>query len=271
MNDLINVVRIADVPVERMQERDGWSISEFRLPISGATGSDTTMFHATFESGAVHSKHIHHNCDEIVAYVHGAGVAGQGDGRGEIVGGHRRHIPRGTEHFFANESDEPALVLGFYVGASSVADTGYEHRGDVDASDVARPLGGFDHGTVVHVDDVEHLEVNNVPGWSAARVKLSIGRSTGHGDALIDVELPPGASIDRQTMGRADQLYLVTAGSGTLESAHRSFDLEEGCAVRIPRGCEFAVVNTDSEACLTFVGLLVGAGGLGEDSRIGRS
>ena len=36
MSAPITVVHIDDVEIERMQEKDGWAISEFRLPISGA-------------------------------------------------------------------------------------------------------------------------------------------------------------------------------------------------------------------------------------------
>jgi hypothetical protein len=56
--------------------------------------------------------------------------------RGAERGAHRgppRPLPahaQGSEHFFFNETkDEEGLVIGFYVGAKNVADTGYEFRG----------------------------------------------------------------------------------------------------------------------------------------------
>ena len=50
MGNILNIIVIhgKDVEIERMEERDGWAISEFRLPITGATGSSTTVFHSTF-------------------------------------------------------------------------------------------------------------------------------------------------------------------------------------------------------------------------------
>ena len=42
----ITVIQTYDVEIERMQEHDGWAISEFRLPITGETGSATTVFHS---------------------------------------------------------------------------------------------------------------------------------------------------------------------------------------------------------------------------------
>ena len=37
-------VHINDVPISKMEEKNGWNISEFRLPITGESGSSTTVF-----------------------------------------------------------------------------------------------------------------------------------------------------------------------------------------------------------------------------------
>jgi quercetin dioxygenase-like cupin family protein len=40
---------------------------------------------------------------------------------GEVV-----HIPRGEWHGFANDSDEPAVIIAVFGGVSTYADAGYE-------------------------------------------------------------------------------------------------------------------------------------------------
>ena len=70
----ISVIQTYDVEIERMQEQDGWAISEFRLPITGETGSATTVFHSIFRPGSTHAKHLHTVSDEIAVYLSGNGV-----------------------------------------------------------------------------------------------------------------------------------------------------------------------------------------------------
>ena len=134
------LVHIDDVRPENMKEGDGWAISEFRLPISGKNGCDTTVFHAIFRPGSTHAKHLHRRCPEIAVYLKGHGTVGQSEERTEIRAGHCRLMPPGSEHFFHNETkNEEAMVVGFYVGAKDVADTGYEFCGHVTEADLKMP------------------------------------------------------------------------------------------------------------------------------------
>ena len=261
----VKVVHVDDVPMERMQERDGWAISEFRLPISGADGSATTVFHSIFRAGSTHAKHLHQRCDELVAYLGGRGVVGQSEGRDEVTAGHRRRIPQGSVHFFSNQSqDEEALALGFYMGAGSVADTGYEYRGDVEQDDVTRPFKGFNEGTLVRVEETPTLDTSAFQAWAQAQVRLSIGSSTGSANALLDVELPPGGAIDRHRLDNCEQLYFVTAGAGVAESSEDATPVRPGSFIFVPQGAEFALRNTGDADPLAIVGVLTGAGSLAE-------
>src|SRR6185312_10670167 len=151
------LVHVNDVAPENMKQRDGWAISEFRLPISGKHGSATTVFHSIFRPGSTHAKHLHSRCDEIAVYLQGHGIVGQSNERTEVRAGHCRLMPRGSEHFFFNETkDEEALVIGFYVGAKNVPDTGYEFRGSVTQEDLELPRReGLSEGILVNVADVK--------------------------------------------------------------------------------------------------------------------
>ena len=48
-----------DITIDKMEEKEGWAISEVRLPISGENGSSTTVFHSIFRPGSTHAKHLH--------------------------------------------------------------------------------------------------------------------------------------------------------------------------------------------------------------------
>ena len=131
------LVHLDDVKPEVMDEDDGWSITEFRLPISKKQGSTTTMFHSRFMPGAIHKKHRHDNCDEIYAVLSGHGLAGAGADRVEVRGGHFHYIPKGVEHWLYNLSEkEPIEVIGVYIGAGGVEETGYVYLGEVTEEDL---------------------------------------------------------------------------------------------------------------------------------------
>ena len=55
------ILNIKDVLPEKMEKKDGWQISDFRLPFARHNNSGSTLFRAQFLPGAVHKKHIHMN------------------------------------------------------------------------------------------------------------------------------------------------------------------------------------------------------------------
>ena len=131
------LVHIDEVEPARMSEKDGWSITDFRMPIGRHNGASTTLFWAKFMPGAIHKKHRHENCDELYYIVRGRGIAGAGTDRAEVRGGHVHYIPRGVEHFLYNTSEtEPLEAIGIYVGAGSVEETGYVYTGEVTEADL---------------------------------------------------------------------------------------------------------------------------------------
>ena len=131
------LVHLDDVTPENMDKGDGWNITDFRLPLSARNGSTSTLFRARFFPGAVHAKHHHVNCEEIYYVISGHGLAGAGPDRVEVHGGQFHFIPSGVEHWLHNLSDsEPIEVVGIYVGAGSVSETGYEFLGNVTEADI---------------------------------------------------------------------------------------------------------------------------------------
>lgn len=260
----ISVIHTHDVEIERMQERDGWAISEFRLPITGETGSATTVFHSIFRPGSTHAKHLHTVSDEIAVYLSGYGVVGQGDSRAVVTAGHCRLMPKGSEHFFFNETpDEDARVIGFYMNAPDVAGTGYQFCGNATEEDLAAPRDGLNDGILVRLEETDSPADDIPNAWSDAVLRAPIGSHNGSPNALLHVTLAPGDAIDMNRLTKAEAIYFVEAGTGEAEDASGAQALRHESFVFVPKGEAHAVRNTGADPMELFV-VLTGAGGLAE-------
>jgi mannose-6-phosphate isomerase-like protein (cupin superfamily) len=265
MQGAIMAIHVDDVPIERMERREGWAISEFRLPVSGAQGSATTAFHSIFRPGSTHAKHLHHDSDEIAVYLQGHGVVGQGDSRAEVGAGHCRLMPRGSEHFFFNETTaEDAVVIGFYIGAASVVDSGYECCGDVRSADLDMPRAGLNEGIHLRLQDVGPLDTNGFDAYAAVEVRLPVGSHNGSANALIQAVIAPGGALDDHRLDNCEQLYFVVRGSGVARSGAHRLPVRAGHFILVPKEAEFGLRNTDSGAPLELIGVLTGAGSLAD-------
>ncbi|HZM48615.1 MAG TPA: cupin domain-containing protein [Burkholderiales bacterium] len=254
------LVHVDDVQPENMKKGEGWAISEFRLPISGQHGSSTTVFHSIFRPGSTHAKHLHSRCDEIAVYLKGHGVVGQSAERTEVRPGHCRRMPRGSEHFFFNETkDEEGLVIGFYVGAKNVADTGYEFRGNVTDADIRMPRrAGLSEGTLIHIDEVKPANLGSV------EVRIPIGRHNGSDNMLIWAKFPPGASREKHRCENCEMVYYVIRGRGMAGAGPDRVEVRAGHVHLIPRGVEHFLFNLSATEPLEVLVVYTGAGSIEE-------
>ena len=260
------LVHVDDVQPENMKKGEGWAISEFRLPISGKNGSSTTLFHSIFRPGSTHAKHLHSRCDEIAVYLKGHGTVGQGNERTEVRPGHCRLMPRGSEHFFHNETkDEEGLVIGFYVGAKDVKDTGYQFCGDVSAADLAKPrVKKFSQGTMIHIDDVQPSKMEEKKGWSITDFRMPIGRHTGSPTALFWAKFMPGAVHKKHRHENCEELYYVIRGHGLAGAGPDRAEVRGGHVHYIPKGVEHFMYNLSKTEPLEVIGVYIGAGSVEE-------
>ena len=256
------LVHVDDVRPENMKQGEGWAISEFRLPISGKDGSSTTIFHSIFRPGSTHAKHLHSRCDEIAVYLRGHGTVGQANERTEVRPGHCRLMPRGVEHFFHNETkDEEGLVIGFYVGAKDVADTGYEFRGNVTEADLRMPRrNGFSTGILVHIDDVKPAQMNAADGWSITDFRLPIGRHNGSPTTLFWAKFMPGAVHKKHRHDNCEEIYYVIRGHGLAGAGPDRAEVRGGHVHYIPKGVEHFMYNLSATEPLEAIGIYIGAG-----------
>jgi mannose-6-phosphate isomerase-like protein (cupin superfamily) len=260
------LVHVDDVQPENMKQGEGWAISEFRLPISGKHGSSTTLFHSIFRPGSTHARHLHRDCDEIAVYLKGHGVVGQGKERAQVRPGHCRLMPKGSEHFFHNETkDEEGLVIGFYVGAKSVADTGYEFCGHATAADLEMPrVKQFNTGIHVHIDDVKPARMDAKEGWSITDFRLPIGRHNGSSTTLFWAKFMPGAVHKKHRHENCEELYYVVRGHGLAGAGADRAEVRGGHVHYIPKGVEHFMHNLSRTEPLEVIGVYVGAGSVEE-------
>ena len=259
------LVHVDDVHPENMKKGEGWAISEFRLPISGKDGSSTTLFHSIFRPGSTHAKHLHRNCDEIAVYLKGHGIVGQSK-RTEVRPGHCRLMPKGSEHFFYNETkDEEGLVIGFYVGAKSVADTGYEFRGSVTEADLKVPRReGTQRGHTPERRGREAVELNAKEGWSISDFRMPIGRHNGSPTALYWAKFMPGDVHKKHRLDNCEELYYVISGHGLVGAGPDRAEVRGGHVHYIPKGVERFMCNLSATEPLEVIGVYTGAGSVEE-------
>ena len=256
------LVHVDDVTPENMKKGDGWAISEFRLPITGEQGSSTTIFHSIFRPGSTHAKHLHSRCDEIAVYLKGQGTVGQSNERTEVRPGHCRVMPKGVEHFFHYETkDEDGLVIGFYVGAKNVADTGYEFRGAVTEEDLRAPrTRTFSEGILVNIEDVEPLQMDAKDGWNITDFRMPIGRHNGSATALFWAKFMPGSVHKKHRHDNCEELYYVISGHGVAGAGPDRAKVRGGHVHYIPQGVEHFMYNTSKTEPLEVIGIYIGAG-----------
>lgn len=259
------LVHVDDIAPEKMEEKEGWAISEFRLPITGAHGSSTTAFHSIFRPGSTHAKHSHSECEEIAVYLKGHGVVGQGEERAEVREGHCRLMPKGSTHFFYNETkDEEAMVVGFYLGAPSVAGTGYAFHGDVTQADLEVPREGITDGILVHLDDVRPENMNEGEGWSITDFRLPIGRHNGSDTTLFRARFFPGAVHKKHRHDNCEEIYYIISGHGLAGAGPDRVEVRGGHFHYIPKGVEHWLHNLSDTDPIEAVGIYIGSGSVEE-------
>jgi mannose-6-phosphate isomerase-like protein (cupin superfamily) len=258
-------IHIDDVPITNMEEKNGWHISEFRLPITGECGSSTTVFHSIFKSGSTHNKHLHTKSEEVAIYLKGNGVVGQGDGRANIRAGHCRVMPANSEHFFHNETqDDDAEVIGFYIGAKDVADSGYKFCGPVTKEDLEMPRNGFNEGILVHLDDIEPEKMNKKEGWSITDFRLPISKKNGSSTTVFHATFMPGAVHKKHMHENCEEIYYIISGHGLAGAGDEKAEVRGGHFHYIPKGVEHWLYNLSDSEPIVAVGLYIGAGSVEE-------
>jgi mannose-6-phosphate isomerase-like protein (cupin superfamily) len=175
-------------------------------------------------------------------------------------------MPKGSAHFFHNETkDEDGLVIGFYIGAKDVKDTGYEFRGSVTAADLGVPRSdGLKEGILLNVDDVQPLPDRTMNGWNTRDFRLPIGSHNGSSTALYWSKLAPGEVQHKHRLDNCEELYYVISGHGFVGAGEDRAEIRAGHVHFIPKGVMRFMVNTSKTEPLEVIGVYTGAGSIAE-------
>ncbi|NVO13236.1 MAG: cupin domain-containing protein [Rhodoplanes sp.] len=119
---------MADVPlVQGLKRDDGWIDMRVQFLIDKkSAGADNVVGWTVLKPGASHECHRHRNCDEFFIVLEGKGhiITEKGleaSAKGDVV-----YSPRGCWHGFNNTSDSDVVLVWGWMGAGSIADSGYE-------------------------------------------------------------------------------------------------------------------------------------------------
>lgn len=128
-----------NITPEPVTEEEGWRKMDIRFVITneGQGSKDCTMFRALFPPGARHMKHSHSNSDELFFMIRGHGASGAGNQEYEMKAGSSHFIPKGVTHWLRNLSEtEPIEVVGVYLNAGNLKESGYVFEGEVTEEDM---------------------------------------------------------------------------------------------------------------------------------------
>jgi quercetin dioxygenase-like cupin family protein len=249
----ITVVNLDQRAPERMAERDGWLISAFRTAFGEENGTDSLLFRATFRPGARHDRHRHTRAPEISICLSGEPIAGTDVDVRRIGPGTYRWIERDVSHFLAAADDGPTTeVVGLYVGAASVAGSGYVHEGDVTSLLAPHASEAAPYPCVLLArtpsTDPEQL------AWTGAKVRLPLAAHEGCGAAVIVADTVAGASQGEVAYEGTDAIIYAADGAFELHDALGPTTLSRGFAAHVGRGTHHAVrARSDGGQLIVFL------------------
>tara|TARA_B100000315_G_scaffold254809_1_gene296659 strand:+ start:8618 stop:9451 length:834 start_codon:yes stop_codon:yes gene_type:complete len=244
------------------------SKSQFLTPISGEHGSSTTAFYSIAAPGELPRRHRHKNCDEISILLKGSGVYGLGDQRIPALAGDCRVVPKGSDHFFVNESNEPSLMVGFFVGAKDVAATGIAYGTAVTTGDLAAPRGEQDGGILIKLDDVQPESMDKGDGWLITDFRLPISARNGCSSTLFRARFMPGAVHKKHRHENCDEIYYIISGHGLAGAGPDRVEVRGGHFHFIPKGVEHWLHNLSATEPIEVVGIYCEAGSVADTGYI---
>ena len=261
-------IRIGDLAPEKMDEAQGWAVSEFRVVLSEKENCSSTMFHAVFQAGDRLKKHRHDSCDEQYYVVSGHGLAGAGADRDEVHAGHYHYIPKGVEHWLVNLSrNEPLIILGLYDRAPNMGATGYVFCGDVTEDDLRAPRTLRNDNLqypLVHQDAVPMVKVSRDEGWTQDYFCEPLNRDHGVGSCWMYGYFGPGTVHMKHRHDNCEEICYVLKGHGLAGVGADRGELAPGDVHFIPAGCEHWLANISDSEDLVAPGWYIGVGALDE-------
>lgn len=217
-------------------------------------------YHLTIPPGGARGRQTNRNADEALICLAGSGVAGVGSERADMRAGHCQLISKGTEHFFFNNSDREAVLVGFYIGAADADGIGLEAGAPVDRDDLQGSAAGISQGIFVHLDDVTPENMDKGDGWHITDFRLPLSARNGATSTLFRARFFPGAVHAKHRHENCDEIYFVISGHGLAGAGPDRVEVHGGQFHFIPSGVEHWMHNLSDSDPIEAVGIYVGAG-----------
>lgn len=261
-------IRIANVTPEKLDEKEGWNVSDFRVVVSGKEGCSSIMYHATLAPGERIHKHRYENCQMQYYVVSGHGLAGAGEDRAEVHAGHFHLIPKGVEHWLVNLGrHDPLVIIGFYDRVPYLKDTGRVYLGDITEADITAPrtlsAAALQH-PLVHNDEVPHVKVSHEEGWTQDYFNEPLNRSVGAGSCWMQGYFGPHTIHMKHRHNNCEEICYILRGRGLAGIGNDRGEVFAGDVNYIPAGAEHWLANIDDTEDLSAPGWYIGVGGLDE-------
>lgn len=255
---------------------DAESVEPSELGNGASTGSKLRLFenipeinssvtyHLTIPPGGSRGRQINRNADEALFCVQGSGIAGVGSDTAQMSTGHTQLIPKGQEHFFVNNGDSDAVIIGFYIGVSNAGEIGIEATTPITLDDIKGSNSGITEGIFVHLDDVTPENMDKGDGWHISDFRLPLSAKNGSGSTLFHARFFPGAVHAKHRHENCDEIYFVASGHGFAGAGPDRVEVHGGQFHFIPSGVEHWLHNLSETDPIVGVGIYVDAGSVSD-------
>lgn len=217
-------------------------------------------YHQTIPPGGSRGRQTNRNADEALICLQGSGIAGVGSERTQMRAGHCQLIPQGEEHFFFNNGDSDAVLVGFYIGVTDAEGIGLEQGAPVSLDELQGAAAGISQGIFVHLDDVTTENMDRGDGWNITDFRLPLSGRNGCTSTLFRARFFPGAVHAKHRHENCEEIYFVISGHGLAGAGPDRVEVHGGQFHFIPSGVEHWLHNLSKTDPIEAVGIYVGAG-----------
>ncbi|HIF61225.1 MAG TPA: cupin domain-containing protein [Rhodospirillales bacterium] len=242
--------------------------SDFLTPITDAQGSSTTAFYSISKPGNLPHIYRHNNCDVLSILLSGSGVYGIGNQRISARQGDCGFVTKGTEHFFANSSNDASLMVGFFIGAKDIDATGVEVTGSISTNELTnkneRNQVKQKDGFIVNIDDINPEDMDESDGWKITDFRLPISAKNGSSSTLFRARFMPGAIHKKHCHKNCDEIYYIISGHGLAGAGSDRVEVHGGHFHFIPKGVEHWLHNLSKTDPIEVVGVYCEAGSVAD-------
>ena len=234
--------------------------SDLRLLTNIPEIHSALAYHLTIPPGGSRGRQTNRNADEALICLQGGGIAGVGAEITDMSSGHCQLIPKGHEHFFVNNGDSDAVIVGYYLGASDAGGIGLERGTPVKSDELQGATAGITEGIFVHLDDVTPENMDRGDGWHITDFRLPLSARNGSASTLFRARFFPGAVHAKHRHENCEEIYYVISGHGLAGAGPDRIEVHGGQFHFIPSGVEHWLHNLSDTDPIEVVGIYAGAG-----------